>query len=889
MGIWKQLSGILRRPESVKEEKERSREIFLKKYRFFQELLSKNNSVLELMADMEEKRSGEFLLDRHYIEYNIIAISDGVRKIIDNLNLISKDKYPSLYERLDKINSEIEKFLTRRREIPVSSYTTPFDEITGEMTDRLGNKNANLGEVRNRLRISTPDGFAVSTFAFKRFMEHNGFLEKVNKTLSEFQVDNLEVLNNTSREIQELIMRGEVPDDLEKDILNAYSELCEKAGQKVLVSVRSSALQEDGEFSFAGQYSTFLNVPSDSIIQKYKEVVASLFNPKAIFYYKTKGFQEYDIVMSVGVLAMVDAKAAGVIYSRDPNQPQNETIIISAIRGFGKCVVEGVITPETYVLKRRHLDKPLTSPSFKSPHPPFSKGGQGGIIDDEVDLEIIEKNIPEQNGTIVCRPDGEVEEVSISEDMKERPCLSDEQIKTLAEYAVAIENHYKYPQDIEWAIDKNDRPYILQARTLMVFAEGLTKPVPTRVKGYNILIDRGIIACKGIGFGKAYIVRTEEDLKDFPEGAVLVTKHTSTKFVTVINKASAIVTDIGGATVHMATIAREFQVPTILDTAVATELIKNGQELTVDAINCNIYEGRVTELIEFSEKRKGLFKNAQIFKILESVLKWVVPLNLVNPEDERFKPEFCETLHDIARFAHQKAMHEMFGISKELPEDIEAKRLIAGIPIPVYIIDLGGGTQGAPEKLRPEHITSIPFNAFLKGLASVEWPGPRHIDVKGFLGMMAHTASIPEAELEQMGERSYSFISSEYMNFSIRLGYHLSVVEAYTGENINDNYVRFFFKGGGADRERRLRRVRLVSEILRKLDFNVKVIEDVIDAIITKYKESHLKEKLKILGRLTVYTKQLDAIMYDDASTELYMEEFIKEHLEASIKGEGPG
>lgn len=151
--------------------------------------------------------------------------------------------------------------------------------------------------------------------------------------------------------------------------------------------------------------------------------------------------------------------------------------------------------------------------------------------------------------------------------------------------------------------------------------------------------------------------------------------------------------------------------------------------------------------------------------------------------------------------------------------------------------------------------------------------------------MVAHTASIPEAELEQMGERSFSFISRGYMNFSIRLGYHLSVVETYTGENINDNYIRFFFKGGGVDRERRLRRVRLISEILKKLDFNVKVTEDVIDAIITKYKRSHLEEKLEILGRLTVYTKQLDAIMYDDASTELYMEEFIKEHIEASIKG----
>lgn len=469
--------------------------------------------------------------------------------------------------------------------------------------------------------------------------------------------------------------------------------------------------------------------------------------------------------------------------------------------------------------------------------------------------------------------------------MKGRSCLSDEQIETLAEYAIVIENHYKYPQDIEWAIDKDDRPYILQTRPLMILEKEITKPVPTRIEGYNILIDKGIIACKGVGFGKAYIVRTDEDIKNFPEGAVLVAKHTSTKFVTVMNKASAIITDIGGTTVHMATLAREFQIPTILDTEVAMEIIRNGQELTVDAINCNIYEGQIKELIEFTEKKEEPFEGTQLFKTLKGVLKWVVPLNLIDPKDEGFKPEFCETFHDITRFAHQKAMHEMFNISKELPEDVEAVKLLAGIPLPVYLIDLGGGIEGAPAKLRPEYIRSTPFNAFLNGLTSLEWPGPRHVDVKGFLGMVAHTASIPEAELEQMGERSFSFISRGYMNFSIRLGYHLSVVETYTGGNINDNHIRFFFKGGGADRERRLRRVRLISEILKKLDFNVKVTEDVIDAIITKYKRSHLEEKLKILGRLTVYTKQLDAIMYDDASTELYMEEFIKEHIEASIKG----
>ena len=150
--------------------------------------------------------------------------------------------------------------------------------------------------------------------------------------------------------------------------------------------------------------------------------------------------------------------------------------------------------------------------------------------------------------------------------------------------------------------------------------------------------------------------------------------------------------------------------------------------------------------------------------------------------------------------------------------------------------------------------------------------------------MVAHTATIQESELEQMGEKSFSFISHEYMNFSIRLGYHLSVVEAYTGENINDNYIRFLFRGGGADTERRLRRVSLISAVLKKLHFSVKATEDNLEAIITKYTSPNLEDRLEIIGRLTVYTKQMDVIMHDDVATELYLEEFVKEHMGKSTR-----
>lgn len=850
MNFWRKLFG--KKEDSITATKENEKiEPFKKRYQFFQELLASNNMVLEVMADMEEKLSGEFLFDRHYMNRNIATIANGVKNIIDNLNKITNNKYFALHERFNYVNSKIGNVLTRRGEIPVSSYTIFFDKITKEMTDKVGGKNSNLGEIRNQLHIPTPEGFGISTFAFRRFMEHNGFLEKINERLSVLSVDNIEVLDNASKEIQDLIIKAEIPPDLEKEIVDAYAKLCEHYGRTVWVAVRSSAIQEDGEFSFAGQHATFLNVPYNLILQRYKEVIASLFTPNAIFYYKAKGFHESDMVMAVGILGMVDARAGGVIYSKDPNNPQNDTLIINAVCGLGKGVVDGVVSPETYTLS-------------KYPY-----------------LEITERKTSTQPTMLLCKPDGELEEVGLSHDMKGKPCLTDDQIKILAEYAVAVEHHYQCPQDIEWAIDTDERPYILQTRPLKVVAKEEIKPLPTRIGGYKILLDKGVIACKGVGFGKAYVIRTEEDLKDFPEGAVLISKHTYTKLVTVMNRASAMVTDVGGGAAHMASLAREFGVPAILGTEVATEVIKNGQEITVDAINCNVYEGRINELIEFSEKRKTPLKNTQLFKTLEKVLKCVVPLNLVDPEDEKFKPEFCETFHDITRFCHETGMQEMFKITETPFKELgKAVRLVAGIPLGTYLFDLGGGIEGHPKYLYPEHISSVPFRAFLNGLISMKWPEPPPVDLGGFMGMIAHTLTISEEEIYQTGENSFSFISGEYMNFSIRLGYHFSAVEAYAGENINDNFIRFFFKGGGAVLERRLRRIRLITEILKRLDFGtIKVFEDVIDAALMKYKQSDIEKRLKIMGRLTAYTKQQDMAMYNDSVADFYIEEFFKQHF----------
>jgi pyruvate,water dikinase len=651
-----------------------------------------------------------------------------------------------------------------------------------------------------------------------------------------------------------MIITSDIPADLQEAVENAYAKLCKKTGGKTMVSVRSSAIREDSEFSFAGQYATFLNVPGDAILQKYKEVVASLFTPRAIFYSKTKGFSEGEMVMAVGVLNMVDAIAGGVMYSKDPNDSSIDHILINAVHGLGVWVVDGTVTPDTYTVSR---------------HP------EGTILD---------KRISVQEKMLVNGKAGKLEEVIVPEDKRGKQCLTDEHIKTLAKHALTLENYYGSPQDIEWAVGSDRKIYILQSRPLrMVMNTTSGACLPTRFEGYNIILDKGVIACKGVGFGKAFILKDDEELKEFPEGAVLIAKHTSPKFVTIMNKASAIITDVGSATGHMASLSREYQIPTILDTEVSTSIIQHGQEITVDAINCNIYEGQVPELLEYARNKKEPFKETHLFKTLEKVLKWVVPLSLTDPESETFKPEYCKTYHDITRFAHEASMKEMFNLGEDKDiEDTHTVDLLAGIPVGVHLLNIDGGVKENIKKATFEDILSIPFIALLNGMKSMRWPGPPPVDAKGFMGMLAHSASVPEEQLKETAKKSFAVVSKNYVNFSIRLGYHFSMIEAYAGENINDNYIKFFFKGGGAAVDRRLRRVRLIKEILKEMGFRVKIKEDVMDAILTKYKQSTIEDKLTVMGKLTAYTKQLDMAMFNDAVTDMYVEQFVKEHIISS-------
>ncbi len=824
--------------------KEELKSLLKEKYTYFENVLNNNNHVLSIMADLEEKFYSEYLFDTHYLNTTINNISEGVLKIIQNLNALTDNKYSELEKIYNEIKDKIEKHLSSKIEIPATEFTLPLESLSKDTANIAGGKISNLAELKNVLNLPAPEGFAITSYSFVQFLSHNNLIDKISAIVQNIDINNIEDLETSSRKIHEMIINSEIPEEMVKAINSAFNDLCKKIQRNCNVAVRSSAIHEDSHFSFAGQYSSFLNITKDLIIQKYKEVVASLFNPNAIFYYKTKSFSEKEMVMAVGVLTMVNARAGGVMYSQDPNEIESRKIIINSVKGLGKLVVDGTVKPDIFIV-------------------------------DKDSFSIIEKRQGMQSKMLICNKDGGIQEVLINEEDKELS-LSDEQIIKLAKIATQIEQHYGRPQDIEWAIDEENNIYILQTRPLRVKEKKKAKVLlPTRIKGYNILIDKGTTACKGVGYGKAFILKDEDEIEHFPEGHILVAKHTNPKYVIIMNKASAIVTDIGSQTGHMASLSREYNVPTILNTEIATKTLKHGQEITVDATNCVIYEGKVEELLKEAKKDEDLFKETTIYKTLEKIIKLIVPLSLVDPESENFKPENCKTFHDITRFCHEKVMHEMFTMWNKYDSEIHAINLVAGIPIGALILDLDGGLKEGLKRATPDDILSIPLQAVLKGMTSMKWPEPPPVDAKGFVEMIAHSVSIPEDELMSIGKKSFCIVTKNYMNFSIRLGYHFSIIEAYAGENLNDNYIKFFFKGGGAAIDRRLRRVRLIKEILKEMGFRVSTKEDVIDAILTKYDMAKIEKNLEILGKLTAYTKQLDMALFNDTVTQMYIDDFI--------------
>ncbi|MES9925906.1 MAG: phosphoenolpyruvate synthase [Candidatus Thiodiazotropha endolucinida] len=541
-----------------------------------------------------------------------------------------------------------------------------FEHLKMQDVDQVGGKNASLGEMISGLAdagVSVPGGFATTAHAFREFLRHNHLAERIDPLLKALDVEDVTALAEAGKTIRQWVVESPFPKVLETAVTEAYKQLSGDTDTPPSVAVRSSATAEDlPDASFAGQQETFLNVQGlDAVMIAIKEVFASLYNDRAISYRVHQGFAHEDVALSAGIQRMVrsDIGSSGVMFTLDTESGFKDAVFITSSYGLGETVVQGSVNPDEFYVHKGNVE---------AGRPAILRRNLGGKA-----IKMIYGQAGEER----------VVTVDVPEQQRRQFSLTNEQVESLAQMAITIEQHYQRPMDIEWGLDGSDgQLYILQARP---------ETVESRVNATTVerfkLEEKGKVLAQGraigqrIGVGVAKIIHDASEMAKVEPGDVLITDMTDPDWEPVMKRASAIVTNRGGRTCHAAIIARELGIPAVVGCNNATETLQEGQEVTVSCAEGDdgfIYEG----LLKFSISR------GDVTSLPEPPAK--IMMNVANPSRAFAFSRIPNAGIGLARLefiinttigVHPRALMEF----DNLPSDIKAKvqKQVDGYPAPV--------------------------------------------------------------------------------------------------------------------------------------------------------------------------------------------------------------
>jgi pyruvate,water dikinase len=554
----------------------------------------------------------------------------------------------------------------------------------------VGGKNASLGEMISNLAgagVSVPGGFATTAQAYRDFLEQSGLNDKIHAALDALDVDDINALTKTGAQIRQWVMEAEFPARLDSEIRTAFAEMA-AGNDNMAVAVRSSATAEDlPDASFAGQQETFLNIRGvDNVIRAAKEVFASLFNDRAIAYRVHQGFDHKLVALSAGVQRMVRSETgtAGVMFTLDTESGFRDVVFITGAYGLGETVVQGAVNPDEFYVHKQTL-----------------QAGRPAILRRNLGSKAIKMVYGEE-----AKAGRSVKTVEVDRAERARFCLSDEEVNELAKQAMIIEQHYQRPMDIEWAKDGDDgKLYIVQARP-----ETVKSRSSANVMERYLLKEKGTVLVEGraigqrIGAGKVRVINDVSEMDKVQPGDVLVSDMTDPDWEPVMKRASAIVTNRGGRTCHAAIIARELGIPAVVGCGNATQLLKDGQGVTVSCAEGDtgfIFEGE----LGFDIKQNSVDAMPELpFKIM---------MNVGNPDRAFDFAQLPNAGVGLARLefiinrmigVHPKALLNYAGLPPELKDSVDKR--IAGYSDPVgfYVEKLVEGISTLAAAFYPKKV-----------------------------------------------------------------------------------------------------------------------------------------------------------------------------------------
>ena len=837
------------RPCQESDKSDQATQEFKTKYWNFKSLLSLNQKILENMSSMELTYSGDKIYGFGFLRKSNTELSVCLFRVITLMDRIAPGKYRALLQKFEEIQSSLNMIceIEDRRGKDASSWICmDIRELGAVDADMAGAKASNLGEIRKKAGIVIPEGFVLSCRAFRLFMEKNLLEPHVEQIIQCIDFDNLTLVYEASERLKKMIEGSPVPDEILIPLNLAYQEMVKSQGREIIFAVRSSATGEDGlKTSYAGQYLSILDVPGEDLSTAYKKVLASKYNARAMIYRHNHGLCDNHVSMCVAFLVMQDAVSSGVIYTRNPETGAQE-VVISSLRGLPKSLVDGSANPDVFIYSRDQA-------------------------------RIISREIHEQKSMLTHIPGKGMGKVDLDSISAVQPSISENLALKLAEAALELEEHFQHPQDIEWCLDPQDRIVILQTRPLQTHRQDNDQTASDNAymafrkeilkKNIKPVLKGGITACRGVAVGKVHMVTNPGDAAQFPQGAVMVSREALPRWSTIVGRASGLITDRGSAAGHLATVAREFNVPALFNTGSATRDLAKITHVTLDAGAGEVFGEVIPYNNNEPEHKTNKMSGTPVHAALERALALIRPLNLTDPEKDEFSPEHCRTYHDILRFCHEKAVEEMFCLGSEFTgADLSGKRLVAGEPTQWWLVDIGGGfnKQIPGDKVRLSEISSQPFLKVWEGMNSLVWQGPPGADVRGLFSIMLESTMNRDLDLtgpSAFAQKNYGLISGSFCSLSCRYGYHYSVLQSLCKDLDRENYIRFGFKGGAANMDRKRLRLKLITEIMEEWDFQVTIREDVLNSSFEGGNSLETMKRLKVLGYLIVHTRQIDMVM----------------------------
>ncbi len=798
------------------------------RYRVLRSLLKKNSTALRMLADLEA--------DLAYVEPFDERIQGAVARLwtetllmAEELDILTSGRHQPLYGVLERIFAELDRAFRAAAPPAARPLSLRLTDQQAEDPRIVGGKAAGLTRLRRRHPDKVPDGFVVTTEGYRQFIEGNDLFDRVRPLLSDIDVvTDHDQFGARTAAIRELFQSAETPPAIRDAIATRAAEV---GGPGVRWAVRSSARSEDERFTFAGQFETLLDVPTEELDQAYRKVLAGRFTDRAVFYRACCNFREVDTPMAVVFMPMIDVRVAGVIYTADPHDPEAERMVVTMVPGLSDRMLRGEQAGDTVYLSRPDLRL---------------IGDDGAALPEYIDAATLE---------------------------------------ALAEVAQSSADEQDHEMDVEWALDRDGRMWLLQGRELHR-AEPLRERARAGGGKTAPLIEGGVTIAPG---------RAEGPLEDIGSGAapavsgrapVALMTIATPEITTILPHIAALLVEEGNPAGHAAAVIREFAVPTLFQVGKAAALLRDGETVSVDASRRQLFRGSRWPGIR--ERVLSRIASAQGRGPTGPLHDLVLALNLTDPYGAGFKVRACRSVHDVIRYIHEMSIRSMFQLGDRQNRfwARRARKLALPMSFRTRLIDMDGTDYPGKGEIAPDQVPSVPFQALWRGISTpgIDWSERWISDIDSMPPAFVDSMMGAPRQPRRRGDDNYIVVAGNYLNLNARMTFHYAMIDAVVGPGKESNHVHFRARGGGADEERRTLRARFLEMVLRHSRFVVDRKGDLVSGWLRGYPQRDSEEALVMLGRLLACNRRLDMLMVDERSPRHFVDEFLAGNYGAFVR-----